>query len=113
MIDLAYAMGPPPQSSGGAASVMIQLVPIILVLGIFFFLVIRPQQRERRRREEMLRALKKGDRVVAAVGLICTIFAFTRSMTALAFSPVRITTVPPTASVPFKSSAPRRKSPPI
>ena len=77
VIDLAYAMGPPPQSSGGAASVMIQLVPIALVLGIFFFLVIRPQQRERRRREEMLRALKKGDRVVAAGGLIGTIVGVT------------------------------------
>jgi preprotein translocase subunit YajC len=77
VIDLAYAMGPPPSSSGGAASVMIQLVPIALVLGIFFFLVIRPQQRERRRREEMLRALKKGDRVVAAGGLIGTIVGVT------------------------------------
>jgi preprotein translocase subunit YajC len=77
VIDLAYAMGPPPQSGGGVASVMIQLVPIALVLGIFFFLVIRPQQRERRRREDMLRALKKGDRVVAAGGLIGTVVGVT------------------------------------
>ena len=77
MIDLAYAMGPPPSSSGGAASMLIQLVPIVLVLGIFFFLVIRPQQRERRRREQMLAALKKGDRVVTAGGLIGTIVGVT------------------------------------
>lgn len=77
MIDLAYAMGPAPQSGGGAASVLIQLVPIVLVLAIFFFLVIRPQQRERRRREEMLAALKKGDRVVTAGGLIGTIVGVT------------------------------------
>jgi preprotein translocase subunit YajC len=43
------------------------------VLGIFFFLVIRPQQRERRNREQMLRALKKGDRVITSGGLIGTI----------------------------------------
>jgi hypothetical protein len=47
------------------------------------------------------------------LGAIWAIFSFTRSITALAFSPVRMTTVPPTASWPFKSSAPRRKSPPI
>jgi preprotein translocase subunit YajC len=77
VIDLAYAMGPLPQSGGGAASMLIQLVPIALVLGIFFFLVIRPQQRDRRKREQMLQSLKKGDRVVAAGGLIGTIVGVT------------------------------------
>jgi preprotein translocase subunit YajC len=66
-------MGPAPQSGGGLAAVLPQLVPIVLVLGIFFFLVIRPQQRERRNREQMLRALKKGDRVITSGGLIGTI----------------------------------------
>jgi preprotein translocase subunit YajC len=73
VIDVAYAMGPTPAPGGGPASMLFQLVPIALVLGIFFFLVIRPQQRERRNREEMLKALKKGDRVVTSGGLIGTV----------------------------------------
>lgn len=77
MIDLAYAMGPAPQAGSGPGAVLIQLMPIVLVLGIFFFLVIRPQQRERKRREEMLRALKKGDRVVTSGGLIGTVVGLT------------------------------------
>ena len=47
------------------------------------------------------------------LGAICAIFSFTRWMTAMAFSPVRMTTMPPTTSRPLTSSAPRRKSPPI
>ena len=47
------------------------------------------------------------------LGAICAIFSFTRRSPACAFSPVRITTVPPTTSRPSTSSAPRRKSPPI
>jgi preprotein translocase subunit YajC len=73
VIDLAYAMGPPPSGSSGPASMLIQLMPMVLIFGIFFFLLIRPQQRERKRRDEMLQNLKKGDRVVAAGGLIGTV----------------------------------------
>ena len=47
------------------------------------------------------------------LGDISAIFALTASMTALAFSPVRMTTMPPTTSWPSISRAPRRKSPPI
>jgi preprotein translocase subunit YajC len=74
VIDLAYAMAPPGSGApSGPGSVLIQLAPIILVLGIFVFLIILPQQRERKKREEMLRALKKGDRVVTSGGLVGTI----------------------------------------
>ena len=46
-------------------------------------------------------------------GVISTIFCFTRSMTAFAFSPYRMTTIPPT-TCPFPSFSmePRRISPP-
>ena len=73
MIDVAYAMATPPGGGSGPGSIAIQLVPMVLIFAIFFFLLIRPQQRERKRREEMLASLKKGDRVVAAGGLIGTI----------------------------------------
>ncbi len=40
------------------------------IAGIFYFLIIRPQQRQRKAHEERLGALKKGDQVVTAGGLV-------------------------------------------
>jgi preprotein translocase subunit YajC len=49
------------------------LFQIVLIIGIFYFVLIRPQQRERKKHEESLRALKKGDRVITAGGIIAEI----------------------------------------
>ncbi|MCX7820019.1 MAG: preprotein translocase subunit YajC [Kiritimatiellae bacterium] len=43
---------------------------LLLMIAMFFFLIIRPQQRRERERQAMLAALKIGDRVVFAGGLI-------------------------------------------
>ena len=69
--DLAYAAGLPP--SGGAASILPQLLFFAAIFAIFYFLLLRPQQQERRKRDQMLRALKKGDRVVTMGGLHGTV----------------------------------------
>ena len=53
--------------------ITLAILVIAGVIALFWFMVIRPQQQERRRREQMLRALKKGDRVVTSGGLIGTI----------------------------------------
>ena len=37
------------------------------------FLIIRPQQKQKRERESLLRAIKKGDRVVTSGGLYGTV----------------------------------------
>jgi len=37
---------------------------------VFWLLIIRPQQKQRKKQEEFLKALKAGDRVVLASGLI-------------------------------------------
>jgi preprotein translocase subunit YajC len=42
-----------------------------------YFLMIRPQQKQKREREEMLKALKKGDRVVTTGGLHGTVTGLT------------------------------------
>lgn len=44
-------------------------VPLILLFVIFYFLLIRPQQKQQKNRQEMLKALKKGDRVVTIGGM--------------------------------------------
>lgn len=41
-----------------------------LIIAIIYFIMIRPQQRQRRKHEELLNALKRGDEVVTAGGII-------------------------------------------
>ncbi len=46
------------------------LVQIVLIVAIFYFVMIRPQQRDRKKHEDTLRALRKGDEIVTAGGLV-------------------------------------------
>lgn len=46
------------------------LVPLILLFGIFYFLIIRPQQQRMKAHQAMVAAVKRGDIVVTAGGLI-------------------------------------------
>jgi len=72
MIDLAYAMGPSP--GGGNGGGMLQILPLMIgMFAIMYFLIIRPQQKQKRERENLLRAIKKGDRVVTSGGLYGTV----------------------------------------
>jgi preprotein translocase subunit YajC len=43
---------------------------IVLLFVFMYFFTIRPQQKEQRERAEMIRALKPGDKVVTAGGLV-------------------------------------------
>jgi preprotein translocase subunit YajC len=61
----AFALQAPP---GGGMSIL--LLQFGLIFAIFYFLVIRPQQRQRKQHEERLRALKRGDEVVTAGGIV-------------------------------------------
>jgi preprotein translocase subunit YajC len=54
-------------AGGGLLSSLIMFVPLIL---IFYFLLIRPQQQRQKKHREMIDAIKKGDTVVTAGGLI-------------------------------------------
>ena len=46
------------------------LVPLVLLFGIFYFLIIRPQQQRMKAHQAMVAAVKRGDTVVTAGGLI-------------------------------------------
>ena len=46
------------------------LIPLILLFGIFYFLIIRPQQQRAKAHQAMVAAVKRGDTVVTAGGLI-------------------------------------------
>ncbi len=60
-------------ATGAAApeqSPLMMPMMLVLMIAMFYFLIIRPQQRRERERQAMLSALKIGDRVVFAGGLI-------------------------------------------
>ncbi|MCV6585137.1 MAG: preprotein translocase subunit YajC [Marinibacterium sp.] len=47
-----------------------QFLPLILIFAIMYFLLIRPQQKKVKEHQAMVEALRRGDQVVTAGGLI-------------------------------------------
>jgi len=68
-ISPAYA-----QAAGGSPDTMTTFIlPMALIFVVFYFFMIRPQQQKQKQLKTMLDALRRGDRVVTAGGLIGTI----------------------------------------
>lgn len=44
-----------------------------MIILIFWLLIFRPQQRQRKQHEDALRALKRGDRIVTAGGIVAEV----------------------------------------
>jgi preprotein translocase subunit YajC len=72
ILHLLFAQAQAP-AAGGAGSIAPFLFQIGAIFLIFYFLMIRPQQRQKSERERMLRAIKRGDRVVTTSGLFGTV----------------------------------------
>lgn len=53
-----------------AANPLTSLAPLIMIFVIFYFLLIRPQQQARKKHLEMVTAVKRGDVVVTAGGIV-------------------------------------------
>ncbi len=70
LISPAYA-----QDAGGFlnAATLTQFAPIVLIFIVFYFLLIRPQQTQAKQLRATLAAIKRGDRVVTAGGIIGTV----------------------------------------
>lgn len=56
-------------TSGGAAG-FLSLAPLLLVFVVFYFLMIRPQQARMKKLQASIEAVKKGDQVVTAGGIV-------------------------------------------
>jgi len=56
------------------AGVLTQFLPLAAILLIFYFLLIRPQQRRAREHQSMLKAIKKGDKVVTSGGIVAVVY---------------------------------------
>ena len=69
LLHVLYAQAQAP-AGGGAASLAPFLFQIGAIFLIFYFLMIRPQQKQRKAHEAAILALKKGDQVVTAGGIV-------------------------------------------
>ena len=54
----------------GGQPFWLDFLPIVGMIAIFYFLLIRPQMRQQKEHREKVAAVKKGDKVVTAGGLI-------------------------------------------
>lgn len=68
LISPAYA-----QAAGGGGDPFMTFLPLILIFVVFYFLLIRPQQKKAKQHREMVAALRRGDKVVTAGGIIGTV----------------------------------------
>jgi preprotein translocase subunit YajC len=66
LISPAYAQAAGPTG----AFDFVSLLPLVLIFVVFYFLLIRPQQKKMRDHRAMVDAMKKGDQVVTAGGII-------------------------------------------
>ena len=59
------------QAAGGGGDVFTSLVvPMVLIFGIMYFLLIRPQQKKLKEHQSMVDALRRGDQIVTAGGIV-------------------------------------------
>ncbi|MDE3123651.1 MAG: preprotein translocase subunit YajC [Paracoccaceae bacterium] len=60
------------QAAGGSATISTfsSFVPLILIFGIMYFIMIRPQQKKLKDHKAMIDALRRGDQIVTAGGIV-------------------------------------------
>lgn len=56
--------------AAGAAPGWTGFLPIVGMIAIFWFLIIRPQMRQQKEHRQKIEAVKKGDQVVTAGGIV-------------------------------------------
>ena len=61
------------QFAGEGGSSLVSLLPLVLIFVVFYFLLIRPQQKKMKAHRMLVEAVRRGDRVVTAGGLIGTV----------------------------------------
>ncbi|HUY68141.1 MAG TPA: preprotein translocase subunit YajC [Alphaproteobacteria bacterium] len=73
LIGTAWADTPAAAPHAGGLSSMMgpmgPLLPLILIFLVFYVLIIRPQNKKLQEQDKMIKALKRGDRVVTAGGI--------------------------------------------
>ena len=57
-------------AAGGAGSAVASFLPLMLIFGIMYILLIRPQQKKAKDLKAMVEAVRRGDQVLTAGGII-------------------------------------------
>lgn len=70
---LALAAPPANGQPGQQQNPIMAFLPMILLVVVFYFILIRPQQKRAKEQAKLLAALKSGDKVATAAGIIGTI----------------------------------------
>ena len=73
-ISSAYAQTA--DGGGGTSAYMaqaLQFAPILIIFVVFYVLFFRPQQQKQKQTRAMLTALRRGDRIVTAGGILATV----------------------------------------
>ncbi len=73
LISPAFAQGAGGAGGAGGADMLTSFLPLILIFVVFYFLLIRPQQKKQKEHKAMLAAVRRGDKIVTAGGLIGTV----------------------------------------
>ena len=60
--------------ASGSAALITNIMPLVLVFAIMYFILIRPQQKKARDHKAMVDALRRGDQVVTAGGIMGKVF---------------------------------------
>jgi preprotein translocase subunit YajC len=61
----------------------LSFAPMLLVVVAFYFVLIRPQSQQRKRQAALLSALKSGDKIVTASGIVGTVITVKDSTVSL------------------------------
>ena len=69
LISPAYAQDAAGIGGVGTAQIM-QFLPLVLIFVVFYFLMIRPQQQQQKTLKAQIAAVKRGDRVLTAGGIV-------------------------------------------
>ena len=57
-------------TAAAAPPAWLQFLPIVGIMAVFWFLIIRPQMRQQKAHRDKIAAIKKGDQIVTAGGLV-------------------------------------------
>jgi preprotein translocase subunit YajC len=85
--DVAHAMGGGGSAGADPSQQFLGLLPLVAMFAIFYFLLIRPQQKKAKEHKAMLEALKKGDEVVTAAGMMGRVTAIAEDVVTVEVAP--------------------------
>jgi preprotein translocase subunit YajC len=54
-------------------SAIVQFAPLVAIFGLFYWLILRPQQQKQKQLRAQIAAVKRGDRVITAGGILGTV----------------------------------------